>query len=114
MLFCCAVFNTRQFNCLLVAGVQQGMAGVTKLCLQLWQSIVAGRKRSGKCCDKEVSENLQKGWRRGKRWRSPPGQVPVPAYFTAALGDAGDCFAAWTLQDPDIFVKNPRSGFLLL
>jgi len=37
-------FNTRQFDCQVVAGTWQGMAGVTRQCLRFWQSMVAGRQ----------------------------------------------------------------------
>lgn len=34
------------------------MAGVTRLCLWLWQSMVAGRERRGECCAEKVTEDL--------------------------------------------------------
>lgn len=107
------IFDTRQFNCQVVAGVWQGMAGVTPLCLRLWQSAVAGRERRGECCAEDMTEDLRKGWGRGEQWRSIPGQAPAAAHCPAALGDAGDSFAAWSQQDPDKLLKSLCGGLLI-
>lgn len=89
------------------------MAGVTRLCLCLWQNMAASRERRGACCTEEVTEDLRKGWGMGERWRSLPGQEPDGAHLPAALGNAGDSFATWSQQDPDKLVKSPCGGLMI-